>query len=45
MQQKIQKIFFHFQIVAFEFVTLTLAFTKREYSSLGVNMLINSLKI
>ena len=38
MQKKIQKIFLDFETIAFELV-------EREYLSLGVNMLTNSLKI
>ena len=38
MQKEVQKIFFDFEIIAFEF-------TKREYMSPCVNTLTNSLKI
>ena len=45
MQKKIQKIFFHLEIYAFELVALKTPLTDREYLSSGVNMLTNSLKI
>ena len=44
-QQNIRKIFFDFEIIAFEFLHQTLAFTEREYFSSGVNILTNSLKV
>ena len=44
MQKKIEKIFFDFEIIAFELVPLDTRFTEREYLSSGVNMLTNSLK-
>ena len=45
MNKKVEKIFFDLEIIAFEFTVLKLVFTEREYISLGVNMLTNSLKI
>ena len=45
MQQKTEKIFFYFEIIAFELIVLALAFTERECFSSGVNRLTNSLKI
>ena len=45
MQKKIQEIFFDSQINAFQLVALNTRFAEREYLSLGVNMLTNSLEI
>ena len=43
MQKKIQKIFFHFEIIAFELIAL--AFTERIYLLSGVTILTKSLTI
>ena len=45
MQKEIRKIFFKLEIIPFELVALTLAFTEWKHFSLGVNMLTNSLRI
>ena len=45
MQKKVEQIFFHLWIVAFEMVALHTGFYWEEYLSSGVNMLKNSLKI
>ena len=45
MQKKLEKIFFDFQIVAFEFVALNTCSYCQRYFSSGVNMLTNSLKV
>ena len=44
MKKKIQKIFFDFEVVAFELVALNSRFTEREYLSSSVNMLTNNIK-
>ena len=45
MQQKIQKMFFGFEIIALELITSDPRFYWEIYFSLGVNMLTNTLKI
>ena len=45
MQQKTQKIFFDFEIIAFELVVLDTRFYWERTLWLGVNMLTQSLKI
>ena len=45
MKRKIKKIFFDFEIIAFELVSLNTRFYRETYISLGVKLLTNSLKI
>ena len=45
MQKKLEKIFFDFQIAAFELVSLNTCPYCQRYFSSGVNMLTNSLKV
>ena len=45
MQEKIQKIFFDFEIIAFELVALDTRTYWGRIFAIGVNMLTNSLKI
>ena len=45
MHQKVEEIFFDFEIIAFELVTLDTRFYWEEYLSSGVKMLTNILKI
>ena len=45
MQQKIQKFFFDFEIIAFELLALNICFYREIILASGVNMLTNSLKI
>ena len=45
MQEKIQKIFFDFEIIAFELVALDTRMYWGRIFAIGVNMLTNSLKI
>ena len=45
MMKKIQKTFFGLEVIPFECLRETLAFTERQYISSGVNMLTKCLKI
>ena len=45
MEEKIEEKKCVFKKIAFEFISLNTNFAEREYLSLGVNMLTNSLKI
>ena len=45
MMRKIQKTFFGLEVIPFECLRETLAFTERQYISSGVNMLTKCLKI